>query len=235
MVSVYRFCLLFILCAFCVSCLDDAPHYAPVVEINGAETLPQDAMHQVKKGESLYAIAFRYALDYRSLARYNDMHPPYTIVPGARLRLKPGAKVVSAAKIYQPSLVEKPQKELVAAVKTWQMPAQGKISFHYGKNFQGIGIANKISTPVVATAAGLVVYAGNGLRSYGNLIIIKHNALYLSAYAHNQRMLVKEGDYVVQGQKIAEMGKTRTGQVLLYFEIRKAGKPLNPLLLLGSY
>ena len=108
----------------------------------------------------------------------------------------------------------------------WTMPAQGKLisQFSESANRKGIDIAGKLGQPVVASAAGKVVYSGSGLRGYGKLIIIKHNNMYLSAYAHNDKILVKEGQNVTRGQKIAAMGKTDTDQVKLHFEVRRLGR-----------
>ena len=97
-----------------------------------------------------------------------------------------------------------------------------------GANSKGIDIAAPAGTPVVAAAAGTVVYAGNGLRGYGNLLILKHNAEYLTAYAHNRALFVKEGETVAQGQKIAEMGDTDTNRVMLHFELRYQGRSIDP-------
>ncbi len=112
----------------------------------------------------------------------------------------------------------------------WVWPAKGKIvgNFSETANLKGIDIAGTAGTPVLASAAGTVVYAGTGLRGYGKLIIIKHNKTYLSAYAHNREILVKEGQTVTRGQKIAEMGNTDTTEVKLHFEIRRLGKPMDP-------
>ncbi len=112
----------------------------------------------------------------------------------------------------------------------WVWPAKGKVvgAFSESANLKGIDIAGAAGTPVVASAGGTVVYAGTGLRGYGKLIIIKHNRTYLSAYAHNREILVKEGQAVTKGQKIAEMGNTDTSEVKLHFEIRRLGKPMDP-------
>lgn len=112
----------------------------------------------------------------------------------------------------------------------WAWPAKGKIiaGFSETANLKGIDIAGNAGDPVRASAPGRVVYAGTGLRGYGKLIIIKHNATYLSAYAHNREILVKEGQQVTRGQKIAEMGNTDADQVKLHFEIRRLGKPMDP-------
>ncbi len=115
----------------------------------------------------------------------------------------------------------------------WMWPAAGTVTsvFEEGKS-KGLGIAGKLGDPVLAAADGRVVYAGSGLRGYGNLVILKHNATYLTAYAHNQTLLVKEDQAVKRGQKIAEMGNTDSDRVLLHFEIRKQGKPVDPARLL---
>ncbi len=94
---------------------------------------------------------------------------------------------------------------------------------------KGVNIGGAAGDPVKASADGRVVYAGNGLRGYGNLIIIKHDATYLTAYAHNRALMVKEGDAVTKGQKIAEMGNSDSDRVMLHFEVRRQGKPVDPL------
>jgi len=113
----------------------------------------------------------------------------------------------------------------------WGWPAKGKVisSFNEGANLKGVDIAGKTGQPVFATAPGKVVYSGSGLRGYGKLVIIKHNKTYLSAYAHNSQILVKEGQTVLKGQRIAEMGDSDSDQVKLHFEIRRLGKPVDPL------
>lgn len=116
----------------------------------------------------------------------------------------------------------------------WIWPATGKVvaGFSESANLKGIDIAGKSGQPIVASAAGKVVYAGTGLRGYGKLIIVKHNNTFLSAYAHNKEIDVKEGQQVTKGQKIAEMGDTDADQVMLHFEIRRLGKPVDPAKLL---
>ena len=113
----------------------------------------------------------------------------------------------------------------------WVWPTQGRVvaGFSDTANLKGVDIAGSAGQPVVASAAGKVVYAGAGLRGYGKLVIIKHNDTFLSAYAHNKDIAVKEGDQVARGQKIAEMGNTDADQVKLHFEIRRLGKPMDPL------
>ncbi|HUF20579.1 MAG TPA: peptidoglycan DD-metalloendopeptidase family protein, partial [Burkholderiales bacterium] len=113
----------------------------------------------------------------------------------------------------------------------WEWPTSGRIRYGFGQgsNQKGVGIDGNKGQPVVASAPGRVVYSGSGLRGYGNLIIIKHNPTYLSVYAHNSQLLVKEGQSVAQGQKIAEMGDSDSERVTLHFEIRRLGKPVDPL------
>jgi lipoprotein NlpD len=129
-----------------------------------------------------------------------------------------------------PALV---QKETLAGDgrMTWEWPAQGKLLYGFGQgsNQKGVGIEGRSGQPVLAAAPGKVVYSGSGLRGYGKLIIIKHNTSYLSVYAHNSQILVKEGQTVAKGQKIAEIGDTDSDRVALHFEIRRLGKPIDPL------
>jgi lipoprotein NlpD len=121
---------------------------------------------------------------------------------------------------------------LISGSPQWQWPAQGPILSTFqgstGLN-KGIDIAGTLSQPVIAAAAGHVVYAGEGLRGYGKLVIIKHNDTFLSAYAHSDRLLVKEGTTVKAGQRIADMGSSGTDRVKLHFEIRREGTPVDPL------
>ena len=112
----------------------------------------------------------------------------------------------------------------------WIMPAKGRLigEFSESANRKGIDIAGKLGQPIFASAPGKVVYSGSGLRGYGKLVIIKHNSNFLSAYAHNNQVLVREGQTVTRGQKIAEMGNTDADQVKLHFEVRYHGKPVDP-------
>jgi lipoprotein NlpD len=125
-----------------------------------------------------------------------------------------------------PPAAEEPADEDAVAF-AW--PTQGKVIAPFTEASKGVDIAGRAGQPVFASAAGKVVYSGSGLRGYGKLIIIKHNKVYLSAYAHNDQLLVKEGQTVTKGQKIAEMGSTDSDRVKLHFEIRRYGKPVDPL------
>ena len=141
----------------------------------------------------------------------------------------PSAAAVASAPV---SKAAAPTPQLSAGGVTWRWPSDGKVIGTYvdgDQTRQGLDIAGKAGDPVLAAADGEVVYSGNGLIGYGELIIVKHNASFLSAYGHNRKRLVKEGQHVAAGQQIAEMGATASSRDELHFEIRKNGKPVNPL------
>jgi lipoprotein NlpD len=143
----------------------------------------------------------------------------------------PRAKNERAPEPKPESKTESKIPEVAIGEIDWGWPANGKIvsGFSETANLKGVDIAGKLGQPVFASAPGKVVYSGSGLRGYGKLIIIKHNDTYLSTYAHNSEILVKEGQAVVKGQKIGEMGDSDADQVKLHFEIRRLGKPVDPL------
>jgi len=197
---------------------------------SGSRTTSRPDSITVKKGDSLYALAYQYNVSAKQLASINGLKSPYTIHPGQTLKL-------TAKKTY-PAPTATSSKTTTASLPAdnrdinWQWPVQGKLITTFKSNKtgrKGIDIAGNEGKDIRAAAPGKVVYSGNGLISYGNLVIIKHNRTYLSAYAHNRKLLVKEGDTIKAGQKIAELGKTGTDSPRLHFEIRKNGKPVNPL------
>ncbi len=157
-------------------------------------------------------------------------NPVAAPVPSSPVAVQPSAKLPPARAIPSPVV---PQKETPAgdSKMTWEWPAQGRLLYGFGQgsNQKGVGIEGRSGQAVLAAAPGKVVYSGNGLRGYGKLIIIKHNASYLSVYAHNSQILVKEGQTVAKGQKIAEIGDTDSDRIALHFEIRRLGKPIDPL------
>lgn len=144
------------------------------------------------------------------------------------------SQVVQTTVIAAPPAVKHVQEAETATASDsdleWSLPTKGRVIGEYSEsaNRKGVDIAGSKGQPVLASAAGKVVYSGSGLRGYGKLVIIKHNKTFLSAYAHNEQILVKEGQSVTRGQKIAEMGSTDSDQVKLHFEIRKFGKPVDP-------
>jgi lipoprotein NlpD len=167
-----------------------------------------------------------------------DVQRGTAAAPPAAVAAAPPAVVIPAVSPEPPPVViarvdPKPAPEPADGDEKvdWSWPAKGRIvtGFSEAANLKGIDIAGAAGQPVAASAGGKVVYAGTGLRGYGKLIIVKHSGMYLSAYAHNKEILVKEGQQVAKGQKIAEMGNTDADQVKLHFEIRRHGKPVDPL------
>jgi lipoprotein NlpD len=139
----------------------------------------------------------------------------------------PTAPVAAPAGIPPPDKASAEDDEVL----DWAWPVRGDILYRFGDTgrLKGIGISGRMGQPVSAAAAGKVVYSGTGLRGYGRLVIVKHNETYLSVYAHNSALAVKEGDAVKRGQRIADMGDTDTSRVSLHFEVRRFGKPIDPL------
>ncbi len=196
--------------------------------------------YAIKKGDTLYAIGFRSGLGYKRLSLWNNIKKPYRLRIGQKIKLfKPKQKLISDDKGNDKKIKERHpsqknstfsnDKEKVLKLY-WQWPVRGKILKSFSKTGRkGIDIAGKIGQKVRSAASGKVVYSGSGLKGYANLLIIKHNYLYLSAYANNRRLLVKEGQQVKKGQVIAEVGSMKDKRISLHFEIRQNGKPVNPL------
>ncbi len=240
----------------------------------GALNLPQThrpQSFQVRRGDTLYSIAWHYGLDYHTVARWNGISRPYVIHPGQRIALYPpgGAPAravqrtykTNVASAYKPAAkpVERtttagapsPQPAARQAVQApaytapanaaapvaggpinWQWPASGAVVHTFGQSDlsgKGIVINGHLGSPVLASADGTVVYSGNALVGYGNLVIVKHNDEWLSAYGQNQQLLVHEGEQVRSGERIATMGRGPDGKPELYFEIRENGDPVDPL------
>jgi len=249
-------------------------------------SLPEQ--HVVQRGETLFSIAWGYGLDYRDIARLNNIGQNFLIFPNQVIKLtgKPvvagssSRKTLPQASRPSPSNTSKViNKAANSTTKTknvsrtssttsstsipktsrsenksstarpvakskflsqrivWRWPSRGKVITNFSSKSngsRGIDLQGKKGESVLAAASGQVVYAGSGLRGYGQLVIIKHNETYLSAYAHNSRLRVKEGQVVKVGQHIADIGSSgsRTETTKLHFEIRRNGKPVNPLPLL---
>lgn len=220
-----------------------SPTPAPVVEGGAWRVAPVPAGHyRVRPGDTLYRIALDHGLDYRALAAWNGLADPHRIQAGQLLRVRPP---VARAKAPAPATnvdgrapPGEQARPLPASIDhaaarlplLWTWPSSGPLLARFGEGMnKGIDIGGARGQPVRAAAAGEVVYAGANLRGYGKLIIIRHGESLLSAYAHNQRLLVAEGQTVALGQVIAEMGDTDADQVKLHFEIREYGKPVDPL------
>lgn len=242
---------------------------APVESWTSSENQRQAAeTYQVKRGDTLFSIAFRHGMDYRRLAKLNRINEPYTIYVGqvlvvstqttagatiaqgkstnknhsnsrSSVRQSKSTKVVAPnnQKVYvQNERGADPGKTANSTINgnvtQWLWPVKGPILAKFSSQElgnKGLDIGGVTGTPIKAAAAGQVVYAGNALRGYGNLVIIKHNDDFLSAYAHNHRLLVNERDTVTAGQTIAEMGNSDADQTKLHFEIRYRGKSVDPL------
>ena len=195
----------------------------------------------VRRGQNVYRIATENGLTALDLAIWNDIGSPYTIYPGQRLRLYPGSQTGTAVKPGSSSsrpTAQAPSRPANTSVVvpsasnvTWRWPADGAVvaSFASGDpTRQGVDIAGKSGQPVRAASDGVVVYSGSGLVGYGELVIVKHNDQWLSAYGHNRARLVNEGQVVKAGQQIAEMGRSGASRDMLHFEIRYNGKPVDP-------
>ncbi|MFT4021840.1 MAG: peptidoglycan DD-metalloendopeptidase family protein [Acinetobacter sp.] len=221
-------------------------------------TLKAPNYYTVRSGDTLSSIAARYGLNYLTIAQMNGIAPPYVIYVNQSLKLKGGANVSSAVAqpmqnstpiqsqhipiqnntstqtVAPPANVE-PAPSVAntnsGSSLQWVKPSNGAViaNFNMANNIKGIRYSGQLGDPIVAAADGQVVYADNGLKEYGNLVLIKHSNGYISAYAHNSKMFVKSGSNVTAGQKIAEMGSSGTNQVMLEFQIRADGKPIDPL------
>ncbi len=191
--------------------------------------------YTVKRGDTLYSIAWRHRLEYRQLARWNGIGRDYVIHPGQKLKLHPPTGRVAtptrSAKAKQPTPRTNRAKAPSGPSVRWQWPvSSGAATLTTRPNGgQGLTIAGRLGEEIRSAGAGRVVYTGSGLLGYGQLVIIKHNETYLSAYGHTQSVTVHEGDAVVAGQRIATMGSGPHGEAMLYFEIRINGTPGNPL------
>ena len=222
-----------------------AANQRAVVKPSGANA----SVIKVARGDTLYSLSKTLGMGASQLAAMNDLSPPYDIFIGQTLRTtangKPPPSAVSTAKQSGVAAKTPPSTGTTASargssgaplgpVARWLWPGEGKVIRSYSTNLhKGVDIAGRRGTPVKAAARGVVVYSGTGVKGYGALIIIKHNDDYLSAYGHNDAILVSEGATISAGQAIARMGSTGTDSVKLHFEIRRRGKPIDPLKILA--
>ena len=207
-------------------------------------------IHVVKRGDTLYSIAWQYDKDVRTLAEWNNIPPPYTIYPNQKIALQGPVKNTyknkrisvyknlpseSKSSRYKPRTNKNARsiakKNTPSTSISWYWPTKGKVIRTFSASDagrKGIDIAGRNGQAIYAAADGQVVYSGSGLRGYGELIIIKHDEVFFSAYAHNERLLTSEGKKVKKGERIADMGSTGSDRVKLHFEIRRNGVPVNP-------
>lgn len=247
-------------CMFMTGCASDSFHYsnlgafASLTSSPRSKSIPSSGVYRVKSGDTLFSIAFSYGLDYRQVARINNISAPYTIYPNQKIRLKGSPKHTSSSsrsiakntsskaskpiaknttpKVNAPTKSVSTVKIPTKKVSSWRWPISGSVAKGFsnaGVSSKGIDIKGKNAEHVKAAADGTVVYAGNGLIGYGNLVIVKHNDVYLSAYAYNDRILVKEKQTVRMGDSLAVIGGKGTERPLLHFEVRRDGQPIDPL------
>ena len=209
----------------------------------GAENAGKPGFYTVQRGDTLTRIALDNGQSWRDLALWNSLSnvnlievgqvlrvaPPNAITEASGVVVQPMGPATQAAPKPLPQAQTQPTQAAPDKGFAFSWPAIRQVigNFDEVKN-KGLDIAGQAGDPILAAADGQVVYAGAGLRGYGNLIILKHNNTFLTAYAHNQALLVKEDQQVRKGQKIAEMGKTDADRVKLHFEIRRQGKPVDP-------
>ena len=228
------------------------------------KNLVDGAFYTVRKGDTLYGIALAFGQNWRDIASWNNLSDPDKIKIGEKLRVVPKDTGNGAVSIpLKSAAIENPsekstlsESELAGKERAlddalpddsidrdeglvtslgWVWPTNGQIMEQFSdSNSKGISIAGASGEAIFAVSDGKVVYSGNGLRGYGNLVIIKHPDEFITAYAHNKSILVKEGETVNKGQKIAEMGMSETDSPKLLFEVRRGGKPLDPLLYLPN-
>lgn len=230
------------------------PPSAPAASGSGGAT----TTHVVRPNETLYRIATRHGLDWRDLARRNGIGPPYLIYPGQRIRIagaapmdgrpvtearNPAARPIPSQPAREPSEARvpavaapsraEPARERTAATgpPQWQWPVDGPVLRGFSNSAttrRGIAIGGERGEDVRAAAAGEVVYAGSGLVGYGRLIILKHDARFISAYGHNEELLVREGQSVRAGERMARLGDSGAERPMLHFEIRLDGAAVDP-------
>ncbi len=235
--------LVFLIVLFSTLIQGCTPYNAPIIDL---EQPPSQLIktHLVEEGETLYSIAWRYDFNVRELARINRLSEPYRVRKGQVISLDKNIKSASMPVIEKvKKAVSKVTDKSRSTAKTttinqsltklgqnklrWQRPIIGKIIEAYNPRDlrKGVEIQAVSGASVRPAARGVVVYAGDGLRDYGKLVIIKHTDYLLSAYGHNQKLLVKEGQVVDGSKIISKLGSSGR----LYFEIRKDGKPINPM------
>ena len=227
-----------------VGCSTPRTKPASVTDRSGGSSEPTPpGYYRVKKGDTLARIALDHGQAPRDVVQWNKAANPsfnpnvievgdliMVKAPAGTKPAKVAEKKPSSEKSDSVASTPEPAKNEVVAEPGIRLswPAKGKVTGEFSETNKGIDIAGKVGEPVLAASDGKVVYAGNSLRGYGNLVIVKHDNTYLTAYAHNSKLLVKEGDTVRKGQKIAEMGDTDTTAAKLHFELRVNGKPVNP-------
>ena len=230
-------------------CANQSGNRAPVTDLNSGGTAVART-YVIKPGDTINKIARANGVDEATILRLNKLANPNRLIVGQTLRLSEGAE--TAALASRPSTMTTPEARPVdastsnsqvsettapaadAGLISWGWPANGKVIQGFTQATKGIDIAGNAGDPIEAAANGKVMYSGNGVRGLGNLIIVNHDNGFITAYAHNRTLLVKAGQEVKKGAKIAEMGQTDASSVRLHFEVRRQGTPVDPLQYLPS-
>ena len=259
--------LVLLLCLQLVAC-SGRKSPAPVAELYQGKTFRDvqkssynSHIYIVEKGDTLFTISWKSGQDYRDIAKFNNIRPPYNIFPGQRLTLKkPSVSIVKksnkhtgqSSKSKTNQVVDPPKKqaygdsnatvkkgvvassssEFPSKITAWLWPTKNSVASGFSNTEhgnKGLDFSGTLGSPILAAAAGKVVYTGDALRGYGKLVIVKHSDSFLSAYAHNDSILVKEQQWVRAGQKIATMGNSGSDSVKLHFEVRYKGQSIDPL------
>ena len=254
--SVFGYLLMLLILGGCANPTVPVSERDTLIVREEVELLGGSVIRIVQQGDTLYSVAFDAGIDFRQLAQWNRIGEPYIISVGQRIRLtKPDNFVAratgpnsssggglnassraggtSGSTVSSRSVSSSTRASSISAGATptsWLWPVTGKVIGTYNPSVgrKGIDIAGAAGSTIKAAASGRVVYSGTGLRGYGEMLILKHSEEFLSAYAHNRRILVKEGEQVQQGQKIAELGNSGTDKYMLHFEIRRLGQPVDP-------
>ncbi|HEY9278698.1 MAG TPA: peptidoglycan DD-metalloendopeptidase family protein [Eoetvoesiella sp.] len=223
--------------AILAGCASKTP--APVTDMSGGGGSSVNAdSYVVRPGDTLYRIAQAHNMDVSTLIQLNNITDPSQLRVGQTLRLNSSGKTAPAPSSGATPLPVTPVAPVEpttaarandASLIQWGWPAQGTIIQSFNANTKGIDISGAVGDPVIAAASGKVMYAGNGVRGLGNLILLGHSNGFITAYAHNQALLVKTGQEVQKGTKIATIGQTDTTSPRLHFEIRRSGTPVNPM------
>ena len=230
-----------------------APATRPSTE--ASSSLAPDGFYRIKRGDTLIGISLDHGVSWRDLAGWNQIDNPNLIEVDQLIRVRPPAVTapasatrnqetrpmevrpigpIASAPTSPPAgggpAAAAPRPPVAADTITLSWPGRGQVITQFADpGYKGIALSGAEGDPVLAAGDGRVVYSGSGLRGYGNLVIVKHEGDFLTAYAHNRSILVSEGQTVKRGQKIAELGKTDSEVPKLHFEVRRAGKPVDPM------
>jgi lipoprotein NlpD len=206
----------------------------PLPNLTNSQNAGKPGYYTVKPGDTVMQISRNTNQNWRDIVKWNNLDNPNQVETGQVLRVAPPEGIAAAP--IKPPVVATPVAPVTPTPSAtpdediaWMWPSSGSLISGYDDvKSKGLKIAGKLGDPVYASADGRVVYAGSAVRGYGNLVILKHNETYLTAYAHNQTLLVKEDQTVRKGQRIADMGSSDSERVMLHFEVRRNGKPVDP-------